>query len=1806
MRIKQSFATTLVVAIFLSACSHKYVSLDYTNARGEVPQLGNLVFRFDKSLYPDSLVNDWDSTEYISFEPRIPGRFRWNGPDELVFSPSEALHPATSYKATVNQDVLRYSKYNDIKNTEGILFHTMSLQLDDARMTWVVQDEHSNLAVPQISLQFNYPVKVEDLKDKLNIEIEGNKTEYSLQNSGITDAINIRLNSFKGEDRNYEAHISIDKGLKPEKGSDATEEKISTLLSIPSPYVLNINNVESEHDGTEGLVHIYTSQQINADNIAKYIVFDPAVSFTVDAEDYGITVRSEKFNPENSYSFSISTGLRGRIGGVLREPYNGSLAFGKLQSDIKFTNSKAVYLSRKGSGNVEVRITNTPRVKLIISKIYENNLLMADRYGYAPPDEATGNESNSHDEEEASYNESDEYGRYSDAMAGDVVFSKEIETHSLPKSGGGRVLNLSQFEDRLPDMKGIYHVMIRSTKDYWIRDSRFISFSDLGLIAHQGQGKMLVFTNSIKTANPVQGVTVNVYGANNQLIGTGATNADGAAEINMAQRNMAGFKPAMVIAKTADDFTWLPFANTAVNTSRFEVGGKRSNATGLDAFVYPERDIYRPGERVNFSVLVRDRNWKSPGEIPVKMKFLLPNGKEFKSFRKSLNEQGAAEGNIDIPEAAITGSYSLEVYSSNDVLLATQNFMIEEFVPDRIKVNAKLDKPFLRPSESASLMINAVNFFGSPAANRNYETEIQIKQKAFSSSRFSEFDFSLANQRSFFDKDVREGKTDDAGNAQERYEVPAMYANTGLLQANFYTTVFDETGRPVSRHVSEDIYTQDVFHGIRDDGYYYYSLNQPVVFRLISLNREGNPVSVTARVEVIKHDYRTVLTKSGQYFRYESQEQDKVMADQEMTVGNNTEYHYIPRSPGDYEVRVYRPGANVYVAKSFYSYGNWGSENSSFEVNTEGHVDIEMDKGTYQSGEQAKLLFKTPFSGRMLVTVETDHVISYQYLDVAKRTATMDLPLKSEFVPNIYVTATLIKPHEVSDIPLTVAHGFQNIKVEERNRRIGVEITAEKSVRSKTHQQVEVRAIPGSYVTLAAVDNGVLQVSDFKTPDPYNYYYQKKALQVNSFDMYPLLFPELRARLSSTGGDGGLNMDKRVNPMPAKRFKLLSYWSGMKKADGNGKVQFEFDVPQFSGQVRLMAVAYRDEKFGSSETAMTVSDPLVLSSALPRFISPGDTVLVPVSISNTTARTASGQASIAVSGPVRLIGASTQNINIAANSEGHADFELVADAQINVAKVKVQATALGEKFTDETEISVRPPSTLQKLSGSGSVVEAADQKISIPQNDFIPGSFRYDLVVSRSPIVELSEQLRYLVQYPYGCTEQTVSAAFPQLYYADLSGLMGGKDLRQSANANVLEAIRKIKMRQLYNGAVTLWDGEGTEHWWATVYAAHFLLEAKRAGFDVDNSMLETMLSYLANRLKTKETIEYYYNRNQNRKIAPKEVAYSLYVLSLAGRTQVSTMNYYKSNQNLLALDGKYLLSAAYAISGDKRSYISMLPSAFAGEESEQQTGGSFYSALRDESIALNALVDVDPGNPQIPVMARHVSNRLKTERYPNTQECVFSFLALGKIARTAAKTDARAEIRVNGKTVVKTNGDWKGSSEQLKSNNIEIAASGNGRIYYSWIAEGISASGSYKEEDNYIHAERKFYDRYGRMITGNQFHQNDLVIVELTLDKSFSNRIDNIVLTDLLPAGFEIENPRTKELPGMDWIKDAAEPTAMDVRDDRIHFFLDAKSAKQRYYYAVRAVSLGQFKQGPVSADAMYDGSIHSYHGAQVIRVVR
>jgi uncharacterized protein YfaS (alpha-2-macroglobulin family) len=1789
MRSHLHLLLAVAITLFVS-CNKNAVTLSETNAKGVVQPLGNLVFRFNKQLVPDSLLNRWDTIPYVQFEPRINGRFRWEHGDELVFSPAAPLLPATTYKATLGKELLANNEYDKVTSDKPLEFYTPELNLENSNITWVLVE---GKAVPQVDLYFNYTISPAVLKDKLEVNMEGEKRNYSIQTIGVDKKVTVQVLDVKPEDKDYATTLLLDKGLVPDGGKNPTTEKLEEKFTIPSPYTLAITNVESRHDGLSATVKVYTSQQVVEAGLQNFIRINPATKFSVEVEEDGFIVSGDGFDAGKTYELLLSKGLRGQLGGTLKENYNGDIAFGQLEPSISFRNSKAVYLSAQGNKNIEVRITNMEKVKVVISKIYESNILAAHKYGYNPKTSG-GNDYDYYDE-----------GEGGDAMLGDVIYEKEIDTRSLPKLGSGRLFNFT-IADRIPDVKGIYHLSIRSADDYWIRDSRFISLSDIGLIAKEGREKMYVFANSIKSATSLAGVNITVYGANNQVLGMGATNTDGTAEIAYSRKEFSGFKPAMVIAKSGEDFNYLPFQSTRVNTSRFEVGGKSYNLTGMDAFIYAERDIYRPGERINANIVLRTNDWKTPGELPVKIKFIMPNGMEMKSFRRMLNNQGSAEVNIDIPSSVITGTYQLELYSGNDVLLGSKNFSIEEFVPDRIRVSVKLGKEVLTAGDSTSLDITAVNFFGPPAANRNYECEFQFKQAYFSPAKYDHYSFAQSSQSSFFDKVLKEGKTDANGNAREGFKVPAMYKNRGLLSANIYTTVFDETGRPVSRLTTADVYTQSIFYGLGHDGYFYYPLNQAIRFPLIALSKDQKIQVASAKVQVIKHEYRTVLSKNGDYFRYESQKEDKLVKEELVNIsGELTKYSFVPRQPGDYEIRIFAPNADTYVSRSFYSYGSWGGDNASFEVDTEGQIDIELDKKTYYAGEKAKVLFKTPFSGRMLITMENDKVISHQYVDVALRSASVELPLSAEHLPNVFVTATLFKPHTVSEIPLTVAHGFKSIRVEEKSRKMDVQITATKSVRSRTKQQVTVKAAPDSYITLAAVDNGVLQVSNMKTPDPYGYFYQSRELSVAAFDLYPMLFPEFRARISSTGGDMD-DMAKRTNPIPNKRIKIMSYWSGVQKTNSSGEAKFSFDVPQFSGEIRLMAVVYKDEKFGSRESNITVADPIVISTGLPRFMSPGDSITVPVTLSNTTKKAGTAKLTLKVTGPLQVIGSVSQQASLAANAENSVLFKVVAQQRVDSGTIRVEVNALGENFYEETKITVRPPSTLQKESGSGSMAGGATQRINIAADRFMPGSSDYQLMVSKSPVLELGDQLKFLVQFPYGCTEQTISAAFPQLYYGELADVVTG---RRSGGAtsisNVHEAIRKIKMRQLYNGALTLWEGEGTANWWSSIYATHFLLEAKKAGFDVDNSLLETLMGYLINRLKTKETIEYVYNRTAKKKIAPKEVAYSLYVLAVGNRPQISVMNYYKANTKMLALDSRYLLAAAYAQSGDKKSYTAMLPAAFSGEVSTTQTGGSFYSDVRDEAISLNVLMDVDPGNAQVPLMAKHVSAYLKERSWLSTQERAFAFLALGKLARSAAKSNVTAEIKVNGKVAGKFGGnDLKLNAKQLGGNSIDIVTKGEGRLYYYWVAEGVSATGAYKEEDSYLRVRRQFYTRSGQLISGNRFRQNDLVIVKITLEKSFATSVENVVITDILPAGFEIENPRTREIPGMDWIKDAQNPTALDVRDDRIHLFVDMNTGRQTYYYAVRAVSPGVYRMGPVSADAMYNGEYHSYNGGGSIEI--
>jgi uncharacterized protein YfaS (alpha-2-macroglobulin family) len=1790
----------LASLIIFSACKKKNtVRITERNFDKEVQVTSNLSFKFDKDLFPDSLVNLWMEEEFLKIKPSTEGKYMWVSANKLVFQPAMGFIPSTDYTCEVTGKIFRFAPDYDLAGDKSFDFHTPYLEISDIKAYWTIPDERAE-PVLRFDIGFNQDVKATEVADLLSVELDKEGKDFRLITDEINNSVSVVLLDIKAEDRDISVKVTIDKGLTADRGSVESKKSFIQEIDIPSPFKLNITDVQANHDGMEGIINISTSQPVKEKNIKNYIRISPWVKYTIEILPGSLIIKSADFDINSKYELTIKEGLEGKVGGTLKYEYSQPVSFGELKPDIFFVNKKEFYVSGKGLRNIEVAIINVPKINIKIIKIYENNILK-----YIPMYRFGRYEDYYYDEYYDNYYY---YGGSDPGELGDIIYEKEIDTKELERYGSSRLLKLD-FEDKLSEYKGVYTIEVRSAENYWLKAVKLVSISDIGLIAKEGKNSITVFANSLATAQPISDVGIAFIGANNQITYTAKTNAEGVATYEFSELKAPGFRPAMIAANYRGDYNFIPFRNTRVSVSRFDVGGKRENPACMDAFIYGDRDIYRPGEKVNISAIIRDYEWNVPGQIPVIMKITTPQGKTLKKSKKILNEHGSFEMNFELSSSALTGSYTAELYTSNDVLLGSGIIRVEEFVPDRIKVDVSLDKDEYKPGENIEVNIEATNFFGPPAANRNYEVEMSVKRKYFYPKENKDYSYTITGAETYFGQQFKDNKTDEEGKAAESFNIPASYKNMGILESDLYITVFDETGRPVNNLKSVDIHTQDVFYGIKYSGYYI-KTGRPVKMDLIAVDKNGKALSdIEAEIQLIKHEYKTVLSRSGNYFRYRSEKIEKVLEKKIMKVNEtSTFYSFIPDLSGKYELRVSAPGVHTYVSSSVYAYG-WGRTSySSFKVNNEGQIDIQLDKDNYRAGDKASVILKAPFSGKILVTFENNKVQDYFYIETDKRAASFELDIKQDYVPNIYITATLFRPHKKSDLPLTVAHGFAPVIVEDEANKLPVEITAVRKSRSNTKQKIRIKSKPDCALTIAVVDEGILQVTGYKTPDPYEFFYQKRALEVNSYDIYPYLFPEVGTVKSHTGGGAG-EMKKRLNPLKSERIKLVTFWSGILETNSRGEAEFEINIPQFSGDLRIMAVTYRNKSFGSGSANIKVADPLVISTALPRFFSPSDSVEVPVILTNTTDKSIRCKAGIKVSGPVKVTGKSSETVTIKSNGEKELLFRVYARPEIGKAKIIITADALEEKFTNITDITVRPASPLQKRSGSGIINAGETKQLSMDVEDFIKSSIDNKLIVSNNPLIRFTTSLDYLVRYPYGCVEQTVSTAFPQLYFGDLINTVFREERAKSDAANNVQyALDRIRLMQLYNGGLTFWPGGGSETWWGSVYAAHFAVEAKKAGYDVDEDFLNKLLQYLKNKLKKKETINYYYNRTERKRIAPKEVPYSLYVLAMAGERQMSTMNYYKARTEQLSLDGKYLLAAAYALAGDKKKYKEILPGEFKGERSNPSFGGSFYSYVRDEAIALNTLLEIDPDNPQTGIMARHISDYLLKKRYLNTQERTFGFLAMGKMARIAADSDVSATIRSNGKNVGQCkNNTVTLTTDELKDTKIEISVQGDGKLYYFWEAEGISASGKYLEEDKFIRLRKSFYDRHGNLVSRKTFKQNDLILVELTIENGTNQKIENVVISDILPGGFEIENPRLTVLPpGMKWPNSRSFPDYQDIRDDRINLFVDLYSYRrpQYYYYLVRAVSRGTFLMGPAGADAMYNSEYHSYHGGGIIKV--
>jgi uncharacterized protein YfaS (alpha-2-macroglobulin family) len=1764
---------------------------------------------FSRAVVPMDSVNQWTETPFITFTPAIPGKFVWEDTTKLVFSPDGQLPGDVHFSARLNTALL--AQLSGAKGFDGpaeFSFATESFTMHQAEFFYDRIGEKRQVGI-RANLEFTYAVNPQDIPGNIKLMVDNQQQSIGrVVTTEQNKVIAVELGTVTQLEKEREISISFGEGLvSPETQTHIAMEK-PFVYRMPPLGEVQIFGHESGTDGSRGWIKIRTSQEIDSATARRHVVLEPAHPFTVRNDGDGFTLLGT-FEPGTAFRMKITKEMESVLGGKTQNDYEADVVMGNVAPAFGFASGPGTYMLLGGQRKVEITSINLPRLAVRVSQVFQNNLVYfidnGRYYDYSYGDYG--------DESESSRRTGPKYRYY----VGNYGRQLTYDTLSIGSPANRQVSTWFDLNPYLSTgYKGFYVIEIADPAQAWRTTSKLVSVSDIGMIVKQSTNEVVVFTTNLATTEPMANVRVTLHSTNNQVMGTGTTDRDGVVHFPDYAAKTKDFTLKLVTAETDADCNFINLDDYRVESSRFDVAGRRDEAGQYDAMLYGDRNIYRPGEKIYVSGVVRDLAHPLSASLPVRLKVFNPQGTMMQESQHVLNAEGSFETSIGTQPSSLTGEYRYELYTGNNLFLTSYKVSVEDFVPDRLRVMLSPSVEEARPGETVSYEVQAMNFFGPPAAGRTWEFEGTFVAMPYVSKSFPDFRFSDDSAPVYkMEPFVLNGKTDQDGKAQCDFGLPENLTSSGLLKARGRVAVFDESGRPVYQVAQTLVYPKPYFVGIRNLGAYYVAPNVPQKMQLVAVDTHDNAIQgFTARVELIRYEWHSVLRQhpDTKTLRYVSERREILAGDDLVTLGKDPlNYTYTVDRSGDYVLRVTKEGDTGYNQFEFYAY-SWGtSDLTSFEVDPEARVDIVLDKKTYAPGDKAHVLFQTPFSGKMLVTVERNGVLSHRYLDVVNNAASMDLAVEEAFLPNVYITAVLFRKITDMNIPLMAGHGVVPLMVEKPSNKIDVQIQAPDKIRPRTKQKVTIATGKerGVYLTLAAVDEGICQVKNYRTPDPYGFFYARKALETETADFFKHLLPEPeKAKQRSSTGGGEAEMGKRTNPLGAQRFKPLAIWSGIKQSNGDGETEIVLDIPEFSGEVRLMAFAYKGNRFGSAQKPMKVADPVVITPALPRFLSPGDSVSMPITAFNTTMNSASLSFEIETTGGL-VAQSHTATLDVGPNQERYAVVGLRATNAIGKATVKVRTKAFGESLESVTELSIRPVAPFATDAISGSVDGGNSVSHAIPDVYLAQGRRAY-LSLSPYPVVNFARELKSLLGYPHGCIEQTVSKAFPQIYLRDIAAIIAPTALTSgSPTYYVNEAITKITGMQLHDGTFAYWPGGTESNPWCTVYATHFLFEARRAGYVVMDGTLNKALDAVARIARDKKTEEYYsYEANKVtvRRIAAKSSVYGLFVLALAGKPERPVMEFYRGERTLLTADTRHLLAAAYALAGDRRTSTELLPAQFTQESPVRTSGDDFDSPVRATALMLTTLLETDLNNPNIPRLMEYLSKNYQQNTWYSTQDNAFTLLAFGKAARMASATKLTGTVTVGGEKHVYSGGTQRIDLDPY-GKTVSINIQGSGRVYYTLAVEGIRTDGVVKMQDKNLQVRRDILDRSGMSVNTANIRQNDLLVIRLTLTSSV-DKLAYVAISDLLPAGFEIENPRINEGTNYAFIQNPAVPQYMDIRDDRILLYTSFTGGKrqQQFYYAVRAVTPGTFVLPPVNAEAMYDANYSSTSGQGKIQVIR
>jgi uncharacterized protein YfaS (alpha-2-macroglobulin family) len=1750
----------------------------------------------------------------MSIKPKTAGVWRWEGANVLRFEPSGGLGMAIEYEVTPLPDQLLSGRQAFTGKT------TFIARTDQFRVTRFearqesVPNERTEVTIHG-DLYFNYAVDPRLLATKIRLidplRGEGNPVPLQFDRPYPNATISFQSEPIAKSQDIRELKLTIVADLTPSGGNVPLATDFVTPIQIASRGHLLIWAISADPGERESTIRVRLSSAVDADAAAKFVSVTPDPKYRLRSEQNDLILNGA-FGPGESYTVTIAEGLTALDESVLAAARTDTIRIPDLTPSVKFQ-SQGEFLSASGAHAVAIETVNVDTVQVNVDRVYRNNLFfLFGRYDYSYSSYETG------EVDDAPY-----CGTYPLARAlGDRLGTTKLQ---VAGTRNHRIVTTLALDPLIRGHEpGLYRVWVGP--DATSRcSSRWLLITDIGIIAKQSEDSFLIWSSSFADLSPIANATVHLISDQNQMIATGQTDAAGMWRITDLEKRLKGGRPYLVTVERGEDSSFLLLNRTAVDTTGLDVSGATRAKVGYEAYLYGERDIYRPGETVKGLALVRDRNLQVPPTMPLLLRHRDPQGRDRGSVRLEMDEDGVASFTHAIPAYEPTGFHSLELLVAQQVI-GQYRFQVEEFVPDRIKVGVITPTATVGPGESLTYNVESAYLFGPPAAGLPVETHVRLEPTRFTPKGYEGFTFENSD-RTFEAREIFSDQQllDPEGKHTFATTVPANLAVPSSLVAIITARVQEHGGRGVAAMQRVPVHPYPYYVGVRRQGESYAEPGREITFDYVAVAPDGSEVTPKdLRAELLREEWHTILrrTSSGNY-NYESTRETISTGVQVLhPESGHGQFTFTAPQFGEYSVVLTDVSSGASTAVEFFASG-WGY--SPWAIKHPGHLDLDLDKTEYAPGETAKVQVRAPFSGKLFLTVEREGVYDTYVQMLSGNTAVLEVPIRAEYRPNVYVTATLVRgARDLEPGAVGRAFGAVPLNVDRGSNRMPVSITVPAEARPLQPLSIDIAAAPNAVLTVAAVDEGILQLIAQATPDPFAHFYRKLALGVRSFDIYSFLLPEVAPAQgkSPTGGGEPLRLEKFVRTEGIKRVKPVAFWSGVVHADTDGKATVSFDVPEFQGAVRVMAVAHLGRSFGSAEQMARIRTPLVLLPTVPRFLSFDETAQLPVTVRNDTGKEGAFAVSLRATGPVELPSGPEQSVTVPQGQERTVYFALKSGVNPGDVDLTFQASGNGETVQATANLPLRPDLPPHTITQVGRVTEA---RTTVP---FDAAGFRLDTVqrelrLSPLPLVQFSPQLRYLLHYPYGCIEQTTSTVFPLLYVGDLARQLDPKLFKNSTPEVMVQAgIQRLATMQLGSGGFGMWPGDRSPYLWGSVYATHFLVEARRAGYQIEAFLYDRALEYVSNDVKAQRT----YGADDLQRLA-----YGLYVLARAGKADLGMMDFIREQHPTeLRPDSRALLAAAYASTGNTHVLDDMLRDLDDVEQLERQSGGNLNSTIRNRALLLLAFLDAAPQDPRVSTIAERLAREAQTSSMWSTHESALALVALGQLFHEqAAKKPYSGTVSV-GDTKIGAFTSTTVSFPSLPGTDPITVQMDEpydaGAAFFAVQVRGIPTDAAFKPENAGLELDRAFFNRDGTAADLGAVHQGDLLVMRTRL-RSLSGSLQNVVAETLLPSGFEVENPRlstTEKMessaphanhprryyyrpwmeqtptpapnPAFPWIRDVeAEVSFQDIRDDRLLLFANLPAIGWRSTYALlRAVTPGTFRLPPAQAEAMYNPALH------------